>query len=357
MDPSLPENPMRLCLLPALLLAPPALANDGFGGLSATGLTFGQTEAVAMEEERLYIGLDRIAVDYVFRNITDRDVTGEVIFPLPPVGVWSGYEAMMNLPEDLSQPDLVGFTATVDGQPVPVSIDRIAVIEDRWEEATPPARQYDNPGREVTGDLARLGIPLTLDYLAVREALLALPEDKRAEVTALGLADYYEGDAAQDIPPDVWGTWSIVTRYHWTQTFPAGAVVRISHSYTNRPPGGLFYWSDPPEEYQARLTDQYCIDGGTSRAIAKTLKHPDGEEYGDYGTAYYLSYVLRTANSWAGPIGRFTLTLDKGAPGNVISLCAEGVRKTGPTTFVVEKTDYSPDRDLEILVVQPMSLE
>ncbi|MDX5350529.1 MAG: DUF4424 domain-containing protein, partial [Paracoccaceae bacterium] len=119
---------MRLSLVSALLMATPALANDGFGGLLATGLHFGRTDAVAMKEERLYIGIDRISVDYTFRNITDTDITGEVIFPLPPVGVWSGYEGMMNLPEDLTQEDLVDFTATVDGQPIAVRIDRIAVV-------------------------------------------------------------------------------------------------------------------------------------------------------------------------------------------------------------------------------------
>ncbi|WP_374646466.1 DUF4424 family protein [Tabrizicola sp.] len=347
---------MRLSLCLALLSAAPAFANDGFGGLSATGLTFGQTEAVTMEEERLFIGIDRVSVDYVFRNTTAQDVTGEVIFPLPPISVWAGYEGMMNLPEDLSQPDLVGFAATVDGQPVAVTIDRIAVVQENWESAT-LAEQYDTPGREVTADLERLGIPLALDWVALRELLLSFPEEKRNEVAALGLAEYFEGDAAQDIPPDVWGAWSIVTRYHWTQTFPAGKELRIGHSYTNRPPGGLFYWSEPPEDYQQTLVEQYCIDAGTSKAMAKALKNPGGEDHGNYGTAYYLSYVLRTANSWAGPIGRFSLTLDKGDPGNVISLCAEGVRKTGPTTFVIEKTDYTPDRDLEVLVVQPMPKE
>lgn len=344
---------MRL-VLPFLALATPALANDGFGGLSATGLTFGQTEAVAMEEEQLFIGIDTVAVDYTFRNITGQDVTGEVIFPLPPIAVWSGYEAMMNLPEDLTQEDLVGFTATVDGKPVQVTIDRIAVLEEGYDEENPPAKQYDNPGRDVTADLERLGIPLTLDYMAVRDVLLSFPKAERNEVAALGLAEYYDGDAANDIPPDVWGAWSIVTRYHWTQTFPAGKVVKISHSYTNRPPGGLFYWSDPPEDYQTTLKDMYCIDAGTSKALVKALKNPEGDEFGNYGTAYNISYVLRTANSWAGPIGTFTLTLDKGAPENVISLCAEGVKKTGPTTFVVEKSNYSPDRDLEVLIVQPM---
>ena len=72
------------------------------------------------------------------------------------------------------------------------------------------------------------------------------------------------------------------------------------------------------------------------------------------GAAHYISYVLRTANSWAGPIGRFRLTLDKGAPENVLSLCADGVKKIGPTTFMVEKTDFIPDRDLEVLVATPM---
>jgi hypothetical protein len=347
---------MRLPLC-FLLLASPALANDGFGGLSATGLTFGQTDAVVMKEEALFIGIDRIAVDYVFRNVTDADVTGEVIFPLPPVHVWSTYEAMMNLPEDASKVDLVDFTATVDGQPVQITIDRIAVQEENFDEEIDLSTQYDSPGRDVTAELERFGIPLTLDWEVVREVLLAFPEAKRNEIAAAGLAEYYEGDAAADIPPDVWGNWSIVTRYHWTQTFPAGKELKVSHAYTNRPSGGLFYWTDPPEDYHTYLVDQYCIDAGTSKAMAKALLNPDGDEYGNFGTSWNIAYVLRTANSWAGPIGKFTLTLDKGAPENVISLCAEGVKKTGPTTFVIEKTDYVPDRDLEILVVQPATLE
>ncbi|MFZ1479178.1 MAG: DUF4424 family protein [Paracoccaceae bacterium] len=337
------------------LAAPlPALANDGFGGLSATGLSFGQTEAVVMQEEDLYIGIDRIAVDYVFRNTTAQDVTGEVIFPLPPVAVWSQWDGMMNLPEDVAREDLVDFRVTVAGQPVAVQIDRIAVIEPPWDENRPMAAQYDTPGREVTADLARFGLPLTLDVEVVRAALLALSPARRAEVQALGLAEYYGTEGSVTEPLEVWSQWSLVWRYHWTQTFPAGADLRISHTYENLPPGGVFYWSEPPEDYQAQLADQYCIDGGTSRAIAKALKNPQGDEFGNYGTAYNLSYVLRTANSWAGPIGKFRLTLDKGDPGNVISLCAEGVKKTGPTTFVVEKTNYTPLRDLEVLVVVPM---
>lgn len=341
--------------LVALLALPlPAAANDGWGGLSATGLTFGQTESVAMLEEDLFISMDRIAVDYVFRNITAKDVTGEVIFPLPPVSVWAQWESMMNLPEDAGRENLVNFSATVDGVAVPVKIDRIAVIEADYDETRPISAQYDSPGRDVTADLQRLGLPLTLNVEEVRAALLALSPEQRAEVVALGLAEYQEGDPSQNVGGDAWAYWSIVWRYHWTQTFPAGKDVRVHHDYENLPPGGLFYWSHPPEDWQDYLIEAYCIDEGTSKAMASVLAGADEADYNNYGTSWNISYVLRTANSWAGPIGKFRLTLDKGDPGNVISLCAEGVKKTGPTTFVVEKTDYVPDSDLEVLVVVPM---
>lgn len=346
---------MRL-FLTALALgsaALPALANDGFGGLSATGLTFDQTDAVEMVQEDLFIGIDKINVDYVFRNTSGQDVTGEVIFPLPPVYVWASWESSMNLPEDMTNPNIVDFTATVDGVPVQVTIDKIAVIEEPWEENRPLSEQYDTPGRDVTAELARFGIPLSLDVESIREMLMALSDEDKAAIKAAGLADYWEGDPAADIPPEAYGMWAVVTRYHWTQTFPAGAEIRISHSYTNRPPGGLFYWSNPPEDYQTYLVDQYCIDDGTSAALAKAIKHPTDAEFGDYGIAYNIAYVLRTANSWAGPIGKFTLTLDKGDTGNVISLCAEGVTKTGPTTFVIEEENFTPTKDLEILIVKP----
>ena len=74
--------------------------------------------------------------------------------------------------------------------------------------------------------------------------------------------------------------------------------------------------------------------------------HPVRNEH-----ALYLNYVLTTANTWNGPIGTFHLTIDKGAPRNVLSLCMDGSRKTGPTTFEVEKKNFSPAQDLCLLIV------
>lgn len=351
-----PVLPVMGALFALLLPLTEARANDGFGGLSATGLTFGRTDAVAMISEDLFISPDRITVDYVFHNHTDSDVTGEVIFPLPPVPLWTLWEGMMNLPEPPLPDNLVGFTVTVGGQPVTPQIDRIAVIED-WSEDHSGSAFYDTPGRDVTARLTELGIPVSLDITAAMAALLALPPDLQAKAAQEGLAEYFEADPANGQPATVYPQWSILLRYHWTQTFPAGADLAVSHAYANHPPGGVFYWQHPPaEDYLQDYRDRYCIDDGTSAAIAKALAMPpdDTGAVQSYGMAYFLSYVLRTANSWSGPIGRFRLTLDKGDPQNILSLCAEGVTKTGPTTFVVEKTDYTPDRDLEILIAVPM---
>ncbi|OIQ06434.1 MAG: hypothetical protein AUK60_07835 [Rhodobacteraceae bacterium CG2_30_10_405] len=340
------------------------LANDGFGGLAATGLTFSQTDAVAMEEEDLAIGIDQIRVAYVFRNVTTRDVTGEVIFPLPPISLAAMTEASWNLPEDLERDNLLAFTATVDGAPVAVAIDRIAVIEPPWDENRPLNQQYDTPGRDVTAALARYGIPLSVSADRVTALLMALSPEQQAEAAAAGLAQYYyPADGGNGVPKYVTPLWSVILRYHWTQTFPAGAVVQIVHEYENRPSGGLFGWQDPPtEDDMLSQVARYCVDAGTSRAMAMATGALDPTAVGDplggawsMGMAWNIEYVLRTANSWAGPIGRFRLTLDKGGKGNVISLCADGIRKTGPTTFVMEKTDFTPSRDLEILVVAPLT--
>lgn len=345
---------MRLFVIAALCtIALPAMANDGWGGLAATGLTFGKTDAVRMEEEDLFISIDEIKVSYLFRNLTDADVTGEVIFPMPPINLAVTAYSDWNLPEDLTTDDLVDFTATVDGVDQPVTIDRIAVIEPPYADNTPLAQQYDTPGLDVTDTLVALGLPLSLDHDSLSAALLALPEDKRQVAEEAGLVEYIEGSA--DYPAEAIALWSIVMRYHWTQTFPAGSDLRIAHSYTNRAPGGIFPWEHPAPDYRQDEVARYCIDEGTSKALVKRLQHPDLEPGTATGTAYYIDYVLRTANSWAGPIGKFRLTIDKGAAENILSLCAEGVTKTGPTTFVVEKTNYAPDRDLQILIAIPFA--
>jgi len=353
---------MRIRLAAALLLGAsflfPAAANDGFGGIDATGLKFGNTEAVAMLSEDLYISPSQVKVAYEFRNKTAEDVTGEIIFPLPPIGLSGVMNSDWNLPDDPDRENLVAFKAMVDGKPVAVKIERIAVLEPEWVENRPQNQQYDTPGEDVTAILEANGIPLSLNPDVVRAALMKATPAQRKALTEAKLAEFIPADPANQIEEDVYPAWSIIERYHWTQTFPAGATVKIAHDYENRPAGGLFGWEHPQEaDYLKEAARRYCVDEATSKGMVKALTQTvEGQTY-TMGSAYFIGYVLLTANTWAGPIGTFKLTVDKGAPENIVSFCADGVKKTGPTTFVVEKTDFTPVQDLNILVVKPMKPE
>jgi len=339
---------LGILLLLAMLLAPAAgRANDGFGGLTATGLQFRQSDKVRMVSEDLFLSLQEIRVRYLFRNDGPEPVSGEIIFPLPPISLAElADDLMFALPrEQLDRENFLRFTASVDGRPLTVQSERIAVLEPPVDERRALAAPYETPGEEVTGLLEELAIPLSLDAAKVAAVLASLPPPAQERLRAKGLAEFYP-----DGPPVP--LWSIIVRYHWPQTFPPGKEVRIEHRYTPAPPGGLFLWPEKnqhPDEYQRELIDTYCIDAPTRKALARLLRpRPQGVAA---GTAFQLDYVLTTATTWHGPIGTFRLTIDKGRPGNILSLCIDGLRKTGPTTFAVEKTAFTPARDLRLLIV------
>ena len=47
------------------------------------------------------------------------------------------------------------------------------------------------------------------------------------------------------------------------------------------------------------------------------------------------------------------MVVDKGAAANIVSFCADGVRKISPTQFEVRHTDFTPTRDVSILILAP----
>ena len=74
----------RLFVLLLLLAAPlPAGANDGYAGLGAGGLEFGQSEHIRMLSEELHLSRSAVRVDYRFRNEGPADETVLVAFQLP----------------------------------------------------------------------------------------------------------------------------------------------------------------------------------------------------------------------------------------------------------------------------------
>jgi hypothetical protein len=64
-----------------------------------------------------------------------------------------------------------------------------------------------------------------------------------------------------------------------------------------------------------------------------------------------ISYVLKTGANWAGPIKTFHLVVDKGQPDRIVSFCGDGIKKISPTAFEMRASNFTPTRDLNILIV------
>ncbi len=340
---------VRNLLIAFLLLTPPAAsANDGYGGLTATGLQFGKSKTVRMVSEDLFLSPKQVRVRYVFRNDGTKDEQGEVIFPLPPISLAELQMSGFAIPEEkLNKENAIDFIAMVNGKKIAVRSERQAILEPPWDEPRPASARYDAPGRDVTALLKGYGLPLSWQHEKIAAIIERLPQKAKDTLQAEGLVNFSEGE-----PPML--QWSIIERYHWPQTFPAGQDLDIEHRYNPAPPGGIFGWSEQQTEidsYRQELINTYCIDTGTQKALGKLLRAKPGKEFSGTGQAINLDYVLTTANTWKGPIGTFHLTIDKGAPSNVLSLCMDGIRKTGATTFEVEKKNFRPAQDLRLLIV------
>ena len=87
-----------------------------------------------------------------------------------------------------------------------------------------------------------------------------------------------------------------------------------------------------------------------SQAAREAAQHVGGVEYVGERT---LGYILTTGGNWAGPIGRFHLTVDKGAAQNLVSMCAPDIQRTGPTTFELTRMNWRPRSNLLLYFLIP----
>lgn len=317
-----------LIALPALIASPalialPARANDSAAELDAGGLVLVKDPDIGLVREDLRIGIDRITVRYVFRNRAASPRTVRVAFPLPSIDGAELVVSAQSLPDE-SSANFVGFTVTADGAPLTPELEERAFL-----------------GTREVGDLLRKhAIPLNpMRRADIDAALTRLTPAAKAEIMAAGLVAAEEGPEG--------GRWRSEAKFHWQQTFPAGRDLVIEHAY--RPVKGSLLVErtilDDPA-FRAR----YCLDDAGVAGVRRLLaaKGRDATIH-----AVVVPYIVTTARNWAGSIGTFALTIDKGSPGTLVSLCRSGIVKTGPTTFVWTATDYVPDADLRVLYVSP----
>jgi hypothetical protein len=143
--------------------------------------------------------------------------------------------------------------------------------------------------------------------------------------------------------------WGVQDLWWWEQTFPAGRDLRVEHSYQpglgGTVPAPWAAWYGGRDAAGERAA--YCIDSAFLAGVAA------GEGRGLLYEPRTLGYILTTGGNWKGPIGRFRLVVDKGAPDTLVSFCGEGVRRLDATRFEVVRENWSPDRDLRVLFMVP----
>ncbi len=330
-------TPFLTAVLMAGLGAAPASANDSTAELASGGLVLTKSAAIEMRAEDLYISDQAVRVHYVFANTSAKDVTVTVAFPMPDITT-HGFDDTLAIPTE-NPTNILGFSTTVDGQPVVAQVEQKAIRN----------------GVDETAYLRSLGVPLAPHLDATNKFISALPAATRAALVKRGLAviDQY-GDSDQAMQDHWEATWTLKTTYYWRQTFPAGREIVVEHNYTPSVGGtvgtaiGTPGYAKQPEFAQRKAHD--CMDDAFLAGVEKTKKPGD-----DYPPLWEerIEYILSTGANWKAPIGDFRMVVDKGDAANLVSFCGDNVKKISPTQFEMRATNFTPRREVSILILKP----
>ena len=315
-----------------------ALANDSMATLGAGGLEFMTTQDVEMASEDLFVSPAKVKVIYQFKNDTKTDQHALIAFPMPDIT--GDGDFTVAIPTEDPE-NIFGFATTFDGKPVAAELHQYAFAA----------------GIDESAYLRKLGIPLAPFGTDTQKKINALSDADHQRLLQLGLVIPMQYDNGNGEKTDFTPMWTLRSTYSWEADFPAGKTVTVIHSYKPSVGGTVAAtFLAPPSDGEDRAADykkKYCTDNDFVRTVRKSLKDPKDLYSAPY-TESWLSYVWSTGANWNGPIKNFHLTIDKGNPDSLVSFCWDGkVSKTGPTTFEMNATDFSPPdgRELEILIL------
>ena len=319
-----------------VLSVAPAWANDSTAELGTGGLILSRSDAVAMQSEDLFISPEKVTVDYVFHNNTDKDVNAIVAFPMPDIE--GNPEEMPAIPNDPSD-NFLGFEVTIDGAAVKPQLEQKVFAL----------------GVDISAELKAQNVPFYPFGDAARAALAKLPQAVADDWVNRGIIIEDSSDDGSGMKTVYSPFWQLRSTYWWRSNFPANADVHVSHRY--KPSVGssssVSFFSDGKfQDPYAAYKTRYCKDSTFENAIRNAAKD-DADGYPKYYESR-IAYILTTGGNWAtGTIGKFKLTVDKGNAKNLVSFCGDNVRKVGPTTFEMTAEDFYPEHDIDILILNP----
>ncbi|MCJ8160110.1 DUF4424 family protein [Acinetobacter zhairhuonensis] len=308
----------------SMVIVTSAHANDSTGFVGTGGVEYVHNPNISMQSEDLFISKKQIRVDYKFKNLTARDITETILFPLPRVG--SSRESDFADTEGLIQ----SFQVRQNGQLLKPAAHVRAFLPDP-DAASDATAEY--PVIDVTTALKACGLSdqeLMLPWTQnqdIHKISAKMMQCNNPKVQTL-LRSYDRGAEIY---------WEAQVVYSWQQTFNANTITHIQHQYRPLIGGSVAL-------YPAEDEKTYCMDPSFKAGLRKAQA-----QHAPYSA---LSYILTTGANWAKPIADFKLTVERDA-GELVSFCWDGkVQKISPTRFQMLKKNFLPKQDLNIIFVK-----
>ena len=281
-----------------------ALANDTEVSIAAGGIQMAKDLRISMEKERLTIGKDKVIVEYEFLNQTASDIAAEVGFPVKHI-CFEG---------ECGPPVFSAFRVWIEGVEVIYAMRAIAILNNH---------DYTSLLQGMGVDVASYGHwHFMKNDNGPNYDVTRLSESDREKLIELGLID------KTDYSPQ----WNVEEIYHWNQRFPSKQTVHVRHEY--HPASGYKAYMHPE---LSQANPDLCMDPGLDKKLladnqvfraTRKFGPNNDESIDDYVQAYWVDYILTTANNWRTPIKDFTLIVEKpvkeGAYPWYVSFCWDG---------------------------------
>jgi hypothetical protein len=329
------RRPAALCLVALLVCsATPAPANDSTADLPVGGLTFTRRAEISVESVELTISPDQVSVRYVFLNQGQTPTTAIISFQLPEIDLSEADNYA--IPAD-DPANFVAFETKVDGKTVSFKTDQRAFLGDK----------------DVSASIRSARLPLLL-IGAQQHRFAELPKKARDRLAGEGLL-IPAGTNAKGEPLHT-GGWTVKTSATRQQTFAPGEPVPVELRY--RPSVGMSFDTVLRKGLRdnaaigqevKRHRAAYCVADDLLRGLDRIAGNAEENTAGVRERR--ISFALTTGANWLGPIKDFRLVVDKGRPDRLVSFCLDNVTKISPTAFEVRMKDFTPQRDLKILLI------
>lgn len=384
-------------------------ANGGTYGRTVEGIQFTKEPRVAMAKERLFISLDKIRVEYVFRNDTDQEVTTDILFPTGSMD----YD-----PEAYPASEVItGFRVWSEGYSKAVVAEFFSTLNDRQDTSFQPEKDpyYTWGGRDITKLLHPLGLsrvdvteedvrkltPRDLVRLWKHRVTPLIPQERypspsapakewlrlaskaidlgivSSDVNREDLIKTWKSDpSAFDFPVEpypqgsapesewlamarralrsgtYWPNWTVHEMYRWRQVFQPHKEVSIAIEYIpSTLSEDLVSAANGDALYRSLDGHTMPMLDGTRQSVKRLVLAQAAALKLDPDAQVlqlWIDYVMTTANTWKGPIEDFELVVD-GGPKTPVALFWPGpVECIGPNRYRVRLKQFKPSKDIKV---------